>query len=114
MITLNWDHYHSLSESFANTADSHKRLGKYEEALSSYLMAAQWEIVALNILPPEKTRTIGITLISAVSLLIKAGQSDWAKDLSLVWIQNDRVPDDTKEALEGFFNIEQANTINND
>jgi hypothetical protein len=103
MSRLNWDYLHSLSESFANAADNFKNLGNYEDALSSYLMAAQWEILALNTLPPEKTRTIGITLISAVSLLIKAGQNDWAKDLSLVWIQNNCVPYDAKETINEFF-----------
>ena len=57
-----------------------------------YRLAAEAEILALKALEPTKTRTIGITAVSAASLLYKAQEFRKAEQLAYQWLITDLLP----------------------
>lgn len=69
---MSWASYHAQSEHYANLAEDAVRQGDLDHAYEYYRLAAEQEISALGQLAPSKTRTLGITFVSAASLWFKA------------------------------------------
>jgi hypothetical protein len=70
---MSWDLHHSESEALAGEAEALRARGDHLAALEMYRRAAQAEEAALAALDPAKSRTRGITAVSALSLWHKAG-----------------------------------------
>lgn len=73
---MTWLEFHRQSEAMASTASVAARAGNPEESNKLYGQAAELERKALEALDPSKTRTFGITAVSILSLLFKAGEFD--------------------------------------
>lgn len=69
---MTWSVLHSESERLAQQAQLALRNGDPERARVLYAEAARAESQALAELDPRKTRTLGVTAVSAVSLWYKA------------------------------------------
>lgn len=72
---MSWDVYHTESERLAAEAEALRACGDNPGAAELYRRAAEAEESALAAVDPTKSRTRGITGVSAVSLWHKAGQS---------------------------------------
>jgi hypothetical protein len=79
---MSWTKYHALSEQRASDAEIVLRSGATELALSMYAQAADLESRALDELEKSKSRTRGITVVSAVALWYKAREYRRALDLA--------------------------------
>ncbi len=66
--------------------------GDYQRAEELYLRAGDLERQALAMVEPGKTRTIGIAVVSAVSLLYKGKGFDRAEKLATDWLSKDGLP----------------------
>jgi tetratricopeptide (TPR) repeat protein len=89
---MTWEHYHSQSEQYASAAQIASRERDYQRAKQLYHLAAEQEELALSVLDQSKTRTMGITTVSAAALWYKAGEYDRAKDLALRSLQTGSLP----------------------
>ena len=69
---MSWAIHHSQSEELASQAEVTLKKGDRESARDLYRRAAEAEERALEALDPSKTRTLGITVVSATSLWCKA------------------------------------------
>lgn len=76
-----WIDWHRKSEDLAAKASVHLRNGMPSRAQESYSEAAEAEVRALAELDRTKTRTLGITVVSAVSLWYKAKAYARAEEL---------------------------------
>lgn len=65
---MTWAEHHEVSERLASQAEVAQRTGDLDTALARYRAAAEAEERALGDLDPAKTRTLGITAVSAASL----------------------------------------------
>jgi len=79
---MSWADHHKASEAAAIEAEQKFRTGDAAEAARLYATAAELEQLALAGLDASKTRTKGITAISAVSLWYKAADYDRAEQLA--------------------------------
>src|SRR5580700_643729 len=70
---MTWLTFHSESERFAASAELASRSGNSGAANELFAKAAHAEAKALASLDPKKSRTYGITAVSAVALWCKAG-----------------------------------------
>ena len=70
---MSWQVHHRESELLASEADVALRLGDREAAKHLYGKAAVAEAKALNFLSGDKSRTLGITAVSAAALWYHAG-----------------------------------------
>jgi hypothetical protein len=68
---MSWLKHHTLSEEYASKAENFYRQQESIDAVRFYCLAAEEEVKALENLDTSKTRTIGITVISAASLTTK-------------------------------------------
>lgn len=89
---MNWVSYHSQSEHYANLAEETLREQNNARTIELYRLAAEAEILALEANEPTKTRTIGITAVSAASLLYKAQEFRKAEQLAYQWLITDLLP----------------------
>jgi len=78
---MTWSEKHVRGAALAEMAHARLRAGEVEEARSLFGEAADCELEALRALSPEKQRTYGVTAVSALSLLYKAGATDAARRL---------------------------------
>jgi hypothetical protein len=87
-----WLENHRVSERHAQLAEVALRQGHSEEAQNHYLKAAEAELLALRSLTPEKQKTLGVTVVSAVALSVKA--EDWrlAERVACEWLAKDGLP----------------------
>jgi hypothetical protein len=69
---MSWDEHHSHSERLAAGAERTARSGNRAAAEDLYRQAAEAEARALDDVGPEKSRTRGVTAVSAVALWYKA------------------------------------------
>jgi hypothetical protein len=74
---MSWAELHQRSEHLAAEAQAASR-DSGDRAQALYAQAAGLEAEAIAALPPSKTRTIGITAVSAVALWFKAKEFDQA------------------------------------
>lgn len=70
---MSWAEHHRKSEELAVSAEDASRKGQHSEAQALYIAAAKAESDALAALDPAKTRTVGITAVSAANF---SGRSD--------------------------------------
>lgn len=96
---MSWLEFHSQSESLSAAGELAVRAGNLARALKLYREAAEAEKKALDALPAEKRRTIGITAISAVALWYKGREYAQATKLAHKWLGGDLLPDFAVEQL---------------
>lgn len=89
---MSWKEYHSKSERLAADAELALRQGNSENALDLYQRAAESELRALEHVGPSKSRTLGVTLISAVSLFYKAKLYQRAESLAYQFLSTSQLP----------------------
>ena len=89
---MSWLSWHEKSERLASDAHVCARRGERERALRLFAEAAEAESRALDELDVAKTRTLGITTVSAVSLWFKARQFSRAEQLALRWLSSLKLP----------------------
>jgi hypothetical protein len=99
---VSWAEFHSKSEHLAIAGELSIRAGDLPRALELYRGAAEAEIKALEALPTEKRRTLGITAVSAVALWYKSREYAAAAKLAHRWLGDDLLPE---------FAIEQMNRL---
>ena len=96
---MSWIEHHEVSERLASQAQAAWREGRQEEAPDLYARAAEAEEKALADLDTSKTRTVGISAVSAVSLYYKAARFASAETLAVRWLGFDSLPAFAKEQL---------------
>jgi hypothetical protein len=97
---MSWLVHHTQSEEYANKAEELCRQQDLDRAASFYRLSAEAEVTALNNLDPSKTRTIGITAVSATSLYFKAQEFLQAKRVAHKWLATELLPPFAIEQLE--------------
>lgn len=96
---MTWRESHERSERYASEAHLLVRQGRPDSAEMLFAAAAAEEIEALKKLDASKPRTVGITVVSAVSLSFKARQYPAAEKLAMQWLINDQIPPFAAEQL---------------
>ena len=104
---MSWLDSHSKSEKLARLAEQEARQNKLSDAIQLYCNAASWEEEALNFLDGSKSRTIGITAVSAVSLWFKGQQFQKAKVLAYKYLGTGSLPYFAVDQLEELLQIIQ-------
>jgi hypothetical protein len=89
---MSWTFHHAKSERFASEAEIASKKGDVGRAIELYEKAATAEVEALNQLDPSKTRTLGITVVSAVALWYKAKNYINAQRLAHQWLGTNNLP----------------------
>jgi len=79
---MTWLTFHRQSEALAQNAHESLRAGDIDEAGRLFSQAAELERQALDSLAPDKSKTRGITAVSAAALLYKAGEFERACQLA--------------------------------
>ncbi|UBF29284.1 hypothetical protein K9N68_16485 [Kovacikia minuta CCNUW1] len=102
---MSWLVHHTQSEGYASQAEELRRRHEGDRAAELYRLAAQAEVNALNNLDPSKTRTIGITAVSAASLYFKAQEFLQATKLAHKWLATDLLPAFAVEELEDLLQV---------
>ena len=97
---MSWATYHSQSEEFASQAEVASRNGDSALAIELYRLSAEAEERALNELDRSKTRTLGITVVSASSLWFKSKDFKQAEHMAHSWIASKLLPDFAIEHLQ--------------
>ena len=83
---MSWLEYHRQSERLASQAQLAHGEGNQQEAINLYVRAADAEIAALAALDESKTRTLGISAVSAASLYFKATSYKQAEQVAFQWL----------------------------
>lgn len=89
---MSWLEHHAQSEQYASLAEVANREGNSERSRELYQLAAEYEVRALENLDVTKTRTLGITAVSAISLWFKAEEFGIAERLAYRWLATDLLP----------------------
>ena len=89
---MSWLEHHAASEQHAAAAEAEARSGNRVLAQQLYGKAAAAEAQALEALDPAKTRTYGITAVSAVALYHKAARSEPAVAVARRCLASDELP----------------------
>jgi hypothetical protein len=97
---MSWLAHHIQSEGYASKAEELRRQHERSRAAEFYRLSAEAEVNALNNLDPSKTRTIGITAVSAASLYFKAQEFLQARKIAHKWLATDLLPSFAVEELE--------------
>lgn len=99
---MTWIQHHMKSERLAGDAEIAARRGDVTRAQKLYTQAAKAEEQALADVEPAKSRTLGISAVSAVSLYYKAAQFQTAEALACRWLGSDQqLPAFAGEQLRG-------------
>lgn len=83
---MTWAEHHETSEKLASEAEFERVSGNQERAQELYAQAAEAELRALDDLDPQKTRTLGITAVSAVALFLRAKAYARAEQEAYRWL----------------------------
>ena len=89
---MSWIEHHEVSERLASDAQAALRKGRKQDALDLYARAADAEVCALADLDVSKTRTLGISAVSAASLHYKAKQFAQAEEVAVRWLDHEATP----------------------
>jgi hypothetical protein len=89
---MTWLEHHKTSEYYAQLAEDAVHQQDLQLAQTLYAQAAQAEHLALNAIDRTKTKTLGITVISAVALSLKANQFRQAEQTAYQWLATDLLP----------------------
>lgn len=98
---MSWITHHRVSERLASEAQAASFQGQCAEAIELYAQAADAEEKALRVLDPSKTRTIGISAVSAASLYYKAAKLARAKEVADQWLDFATLPEFARQQLRG-------------
>lgn len=96
---MSWIAHHRVSEDLASQAQIALSDGYQQEAQALYGRAAHAENRALADLDLSKTRTLGISAVSAVSLYCKAAEFKLAEEVANQWLEFDSLPEFAKKQL---------------
>ena len=96
---MSWIEHHQASEQLASEAQAALREDRQTAALALYVRAADAEHKALTDLDASKTRTSGITAVSAASLYYKAAELERAESVAGHWVGVNYLPSFAKEQL---------------
>lgn len=96
---MSWIEHHEVSERLASEAQAALREGRKQDALELYARAADAEMSALGSLDVSKTRTLGISAVSAASLHYKARQFAKAEEVAVRWLDDGATPGFAKNQL---------------
>lgn len=102
---MSWLVHHTRSEEYASQAEQFFRQREINRAGELYRLAAEAETHALNNLDVSKTRTIGITAVSAVSLYYKAQEFTLAKRIAHKWLSTEFLPPFAIDELEDLLQV---------
>lgn len=102
---MSWLVHHTQSEEYASQAEKFHKRQETDRAAEFYCLSAEAEVNALNSLDVSKTRTIGITAVSAVSLYFKAQEFLQAKRIAYKWLATELLPSFAMEELENLLQI---------
>jgi hypothetical protein len=97
---MSWSAHHSKSERYAGLAENATRQRDFSRAIEFYRHAAQEETSALSALDTSKTRTLGITAVSAASLWYKAREFPQAELVAHQWLASGSLPAFAVEQLQ--------------
>jgi hypothetical protein len=97
---MSWSVRHSKSEQSAGLAENALRQRDLSRAIELYRQAAQEETSALIALDTSKTRTLGITVVSAASLWYKARELPQAELVAHQWLASGLLPSFAVEQLQ--------------
>ena len=97
---MTWLEHHEQSERFASDAQIASHHGDRALAQQLYANAAKAEEQALREVDPAKSRTYGITAVSAVALRYKAGQNAAAGALAQRCLASDTLPGFARRQLD--------------
>ena len=100
---MSWLQHHTRSEKLAADAEIAARRGHVKRAMQLYSDAAKAEELALNDVESGKSRTLGITVVSAVSLYYKAAGFQAAETLACRWLASGHLPAFATEQLRGLY-----------
>lgn len=102
---MSWLQWHTKSEHLASKAELAMRRNETSVADGLYRQAADAESQALVALDPSKTRTLGITAVSAASLWFKGKAYQKAEQLCYLMLSREDLPEFAMEQLR---NLVQA------
>ena len=102
---MSWIEHHKVSEDLASQAQTALSNGRQQEAQALYGRAAQAEDRALADLDPSKTRTLGISAVSTVSLYYKAAEFKRAEEVANRWLEFDSLPEFAKKQLRDLLEV---------
>jgi hypothetical protein len=108
---MSWSKYHIQSEQHAIAAEVASKSHDNDLAIKHYALAAQAEVSALNCLSPDKTRTIGITVVSATSLYLMAQDFSQARIIAQKWLATESLPPFAIEELNDLFKEIQSSSL---
>ena len=97
---MTWLGHHTQSERFASEAEVAVHHGEYALARELYAKAARAEEQALNELDPSKSRTYGVTAVSAAALYYKGGQNSAAQALAQRCLSSPALPGFARRQLD--------------
>ncbi len=97
---MNWIECHQRSENLAAEAELAIRHGERSRGIALYAQAAEAEVQGLLVLDPIKTRTLGISAVSAVSLWYKARNYERAEAVAHHWLATRQLPEFATEQLK--------------
>jgi hypothetical protein len=96
---MSWADRHRVSEARASAAEVALKAGDRHQATVLYAEAAEAELEALSALDSSKTRTRGVSAVSAVSLYFKAARYEEAESVAVQWMAERDLPSFAKEQL---------------
>lgn len=97
---MSWINYHTKSEHFAAEAEAAVYQGKVDLSIELYKAAAEAETIALDFIDITKVRTLGISIVSAVSLWYKAHDYKKAQNIAYRWMNSPDLPSFAIEQLQ--------------
>ena len=98
---MTWLQHHERSERLAADAEIAVRRGDVQRAQKLYTQAAKAEELALADVGSGKSRTLGITAVSAVSLYYKAAEFQTAEALACQWLASGHLPTFAVDQVRG-------------
>jgi len=97
---MTWLEAHRESERLASEAEVALREGARDRAISLYKAAGNEETNALSMIGSEKTRTLGVSAVSAAALLFKAREFEMAERLAVSCLARAEMPQFAREQLK--------------
>ncbi|KJU87740.1 hypothetical protein MBAV_000066 [Candidatus Magnetobacterium bavaricum] len=97
---MSWLEHHDRSWKLASDAEVMSRQNQLDSARELYMRAAKEEELAVNSLDLSKSRTLGISVVSAVSLWYKAARYKKAQQLAKTWLKYTALAAFAREELD--------------
>lgn len=97
---MNWNGHHNEAEEYAQRAELAALEGQCDLMRDLYRHAAEQETLALEQLDETKSRTIGVTAVSAASLWYKSGELRQAERIACHSLARDEIPPFATDQLQ--------------